>query len=86
VRAILRALRAVANAVAPVLGPVLIRAWGATLRTRVEARWHWTEWRGRPGPAVLAFWHDGIMVMSGTTLCTVASNTCLRQSAASGAN
>lgn len=62
-KAFVRALRAVANAVAPTLGALFIRAWGMTLRTKVTGRAHWKEPRGVPMPAVLAFWHDQLLLL-----------------------
>ncbi|MEK7476914.1 MAG: lysophospholipid acyltransferase family protein [Candidatus Coatesbacteria bacterium] len=60
---VLHALRSVANAVAPTLGAAFIRLWGLTLRPRVAGRWHWRENRGVPASAVLAFWHDQLLIM-----------------------
>jgi len=35
-----------------------------TLRPRIAGRWHWRESRAVPVPAVLAFWHDQLLIMT----------------------
>lgn len=60
---VLRLLRSAATVVAPTLGAGLLRGWGATLRVRRRGM----EWAhpapAFPGPTVVAFWHDQLLLL-----------------------
>jgi hypothetical protein len=63
VKALLRGLRAVGAAVAPTLGALLIRAWGATLRVRLTGLDYYRTGGGIPEATVFVFWHDQLLAM-----------------------
>ena len=49
--------------VAPTLGALLIRAWGATLRVRVTGLDAAQAGKGSPEPTIFVFWHDHLLAM-----------------------
>lgn len=62
-KSVLHLLRSVATVVAPTLGAALLRGWGATLRVRRRGMAYAAPAPAYPGPMVVAFWHDQLLLL-----------------------